>query len=69
MNCNIIIITSPNSSYKLLEISSKYMSDKIEFCSLVNARNGKNDAAKKELSSVTGKLAERAAKDIEFAKL
>ena len=36
---------------------------------VVNARNGKNDAAKKELSSVTGKLAERAAKDIEFAKL
>lgn len=26
---------------ELLEISSKYMSDKIEFCSLVNARNGK----------------------------
>ena len=26
---------------ELLEISSKYMSNNIEFCSLVNARNGK----------------------------
>ena len=26
---------------ELLAISSKYMSDNIEFCSLVNARNGK----------------------------
>ena len=26
---------------ELLELSSKYMSDNIEFCSLVNARNGK----------------------------
>ncbi len=26
---------------ELLEMSSKYMTDKIEFCSLVNARNGK----------------------------
>ena len=26
---------------ELLNVSSKYVSDKIEFCSLVNARNGK----------------------------
>ena len=26
---------------ELLSKSSKYMSDKIEFCSLINARNGK----------------------------